>query len=98
MIAAILGIALYAERANRRDALALSENVLDTLESRIALAVASYLDPATRTVAVTRDVIRRGSIVAGLPLIKVYGASLLREIPQIAILSFADEDGDYVMV
>jgi class 3 adenylate cyclase len=98
MIAAILFIAVYAERANRRDALALSEDVLDTLESRIALAVSSYLDPAARTVAVTRDVIKQGSITAGLPLIQIYGASLLRQIPQIAILSFADEDGNYVMV
>lgn len=98
MIAAILFIAVYAERANRRDALALSEDVLDTLESRIELAVSSYLDPAARTVAVTRDVVKQGSITAGLPLIQVYGASLLRQIPQIAILSFADEDGNYVMV
>jgi adenylate cyclase len=98
MIAAILGIAVYAEHVNRRDALALSEDVLNTLESRIALAVSSYLDPAARTVAVTRDVIKQGSIEAGLPLIQLYGASVLRQIPQIAILSFADEDGNYVMV
>jgi adenylate cyclase len=98
LIAAILAIAVYSERANRRDALALSQDLLSTLDDRIALAVSSYLDPATRAVAVARDVIKEGSILARLPTIETVGASLLREMPQIAILSFADEDGNYVMV
>jgi adenylate cyclase len=98
LIAAILAIALYSERANRRDALALSQDLLSTLDDRIALAVSSYLDPATRAVAVARDVVMEGSIMARLPTIETVGASLLRETPQIAILSFADEDGNYVMV
>jgi class 3 adenylate cyclase len=98
LILAILAIAVYSERANRRDALALSEDLLSTLDDRIALAVSSYLDPATRAVAVARDVVMEGSIRARLPMIETVGASLLRETPQIAILSFADEDGNYVMV
>ena len=98
LIAAILAIALYSERANRRGALALSQELLSTLDARIALAVSSYLDPATRAVAVSRDVIKEGSIKTRLPTIETVGASLLRETPQLAILSFADEDGNYVMV
>jgi class 3 adenylate cyclase len=98
LIAAVLAIALYSERANRRDALALSQDLLSTLDDRIALAVSSYLDPATRAVAVARDVVMEGSIMARLPTIETVSASLLRETPQIAILSFADEDGNYVMV
>jgi hypothetical protein len=43
---AILGIALYADRANRSGALALSNDLLATLEQRIALA-ASALTPTT---------------------------------------------------
>jgi adenylate cyclase len=98
LILAILAIALYSERANRRDALALSQDLLSTLDDRIALAVSSYLDPATRAVAVARDVVKEGSIRTRLPMIETVGASLLRETPQIAILSFADEGGNYVMV
>jgi class 3 adenylate cyclase len=98
LIAAILAIALYSERANRRDALALSQDLLSTLDDRIALAVSSYLGPATRFVAVARDVVNEGSVISRLPMIKTVGASLLRQTPQIAILSFADEVGNYVMV
>ena len=98
LIAAILAIALYSERANRRDALALSQDLLSTLDDRIALAVSSYLGPATRFVAVARDVVKEGSVISRLPAIKTVGASLLRQTPQIAILSFADEVGNYVMV
>jgi len=98
MIVAILSIALYAERANRSGVLGLSNDLLNALDSRVALAVSSYLDPATRTVAVARDVIKGGSIAERLPVLETVGASLLRQIPQIAILSFADEDGNYLMV
>jgi adenylate cyclase len=98
LIAAILAIALYSERANRRDALALSQDLLSVLDDRIALAVSSYLDPAARAVAVARDVVTEGAIMARLSTIESVGASLLRETPQLATLSFADEDGNYVMV
>ena len=98
LIAAILGIALYSERANRRDALALSQELLTALDDRIAHAVASYLDPAARAVAVARDVVREGSIMSRIPTIESVGSSLLLETPQLAILSFADEDGNYIMV
>lgn len=60
--------------------------------------MSAYLDPAARTVAVTRDVVKGAAIADELPTIETLGASLLGEIPQIAILSFADEDGNYVMV
>jgi class 3 adenylate cyclase len=98
LILAILAIALYSERANRRDALALSQDLLSTLDDRVALAVSSYLEPATRAVAVARDLVKEGSIRTRLPMIETVGASLLREMSQIVILSFADEDGNYVMV
>jgi class 3 adenylate cyclase len=76
----------------------LSEDLLSALDDRIAMAVSSYLDPATRAVAIARDVVKEGSITARLPVIETFGASLLRQIPQIAILSFADDEGNYVMV
>jgi len=98
MIAAVLSIALYSERANRSGVLGLSADLLSALDSRVASEVSAYLDPATRTVAVMRDVVRDGSIAEQLPVIETLGTGLLKQIPQLAILSFADEDGNYVMV
>jgi adenylate cyclase len=98
MTAAILGIALYSERANRSGVLNLSADLLTALDNQIASAASAYLDPAARTVAVTRDVVKIGSIPEELPTIETLGTSLLRRIPQIANLSFADEDGNCVMV
>jgi hypothetical protein len=47
---------------------------------------------------VARDVVKSGTLAERRPLIGTFGPSLLAQIPQIAILSFADEDGNYVMV
>ena len=49
MIATILAIAYSTVRANRQGALALSQNLLDTLEDRIALEVSAYLDAPAMT-------------------------------------------------
>ncbi len=98
MVAGILAIALYAEHANRRDALALSDDLLATLEGRIQLAVSAYLDPAARAAHIGRDIAAEGPVADHLPLVEKLSAGLLREIPQIANLSFADEDGNYVLV
>jgi adenylate cyclase len=97
MVATILGIALYADRANRSGALALSNDLLATLEQRIALAASAYLDPPVRAVRVMRATVPDGTVPARLPMIEAFAASLLREIPQMDDIGFADSDGNYVM-
>ena len=98
MVAGILAIAVYAEHANRRDALALSDDLLATLEDRIQLTVSAYLDPAARAAHIGRDIAAEGWVANRLPQVERLSAGLLREIPQIANLSFADEEGNYVLV
>src|SRR6201993_5262745 len=98
MIATILFIAFYADRANRAGALALSSDLLVTLEQRIGNEVSAYLEPAARTVRILRDTLHDGALGDRLPLVETFSSSLLREIPQIANLNFADEDGNFVLV
>src|SRR5436190_5019869 len=98
MIATILFIAFYADRANRAGALALSSDLLVTLEQRIGNEVSAYLEPAARAVRILRDTLHDGALGDRLPLVETFSSSLLREIPQIANLNFADEDGKFVMV
>jgi hypothetical protein len=98
MIATILFIAFYADRANRAGALALSNDLLVTLEQRIGNEVSAYLEPAARAVRILRDMLHAGALGDRLPLVETFSSSLLREIPQITNLNFADEDGNFVMV
>ncbi|MBV8167311.1 MAG: GAF domain-containing protein [Alphaproteobacteria bacterium] len=97
MIAAILGIALYAERANRAGILSLSDEVLATLEARVTLQISSYLTPAARALRIVGEMIEAAGRNPNR-LIERYATGVLREIPQIAIVSLADEDGNYMMV
>ena len=86
MIATILFIAFYADRANRAGALALSNDLLVTLEQRIGNEVSAYLEPAARVVRILRDTLHDGALGDRLPLVETFSSSLLREIPQIANL------------
>ena len=98
MIGTILLIALHSYRANRDGALALSNDLLATLEQRIATEISGYLAPASRAVRILRDTLRNGAFGDRLPLTETVSDSLLREIPQIADLYAADEDGNFVLV
>jgi class 3 adenylate cyclase len=98
MIATILFIAFYADRANRDGALALSKELLEMLEQRIGIEVSAYLEPAARAVRILRDTLHDGALGDRLPLVETLSGSLLHEIPQIANLNFADEDGNFVLV
>jgi adenylate cyclase len=98
MIATILIIAFYSDRANRNGALALSDDLLITLEQRIGMEVSDYLEPAARAVRILRDTLRDGALGDRLPLVETFASSLLREIPQIANLIFADENGNFVLI
>src|SRR5215472_2671757 len=98
MIATILAIALYSYRANRNGALALSNDLLVTLEQRIGLEVSNYLQPTARMVRILRDTLHDGALGDRLPLFETLSGSLLREVPQIANLNLADGDGNFVLV
>jgi hypothetical protein len=98
MIATILFIAFYSYRANRDGALALSNDLLAMLEQRIEMEVSGYLDSPARAVRILRHTLDDGALGDQLPLVEALSTGLLRELPQIANLSLADENGDYVLV
>ena len=79
MIATILFIAFYSYRANRDGALALSNDLLATLEQRIGIEVSDYLEPAARAVRILRDTLRDGALGDRLPLVEAFSGSLLGE-------------------
>jgi adenylate cyclase len=98
MIATILFIAFYSYRANRDGALALSNDLLAMLEQRIEMEVSGYLDSAARAVRILRHTLDDGALGDQLPLVEALSTGLVRELPQIANLSFADENGNYALV
>src|SRR5438477_4111618 len=61
MIATILFIAFNADRANRAGALALSNDLLVTLEQRIGNEVTAYHEPAAHTVRILSDTTHDGA-------------------------------------
>jgi class 3 adenylate cyclase len=98
MIGTILLIAFYSYRANRDGALALTNDLLATLEQRIANEISGYLAPPARAVRILRDSLRDREGGDRLPLVETVGASLLRATPQITNLYAADEDGNFVLI
>ena len=98
MIGTILLIAFYSYRANRDGALALSNELLGTLEQRIGSEISGYLTPPARAARILRDTLRDREFSDRLTLVETVGASLLRAMPQITNLYAADEDGNFVLV
>lgn len=97
--AASLGIALYAHDANRRGALGLSTDLLQTLEDRVAGEVNAFLAPVDRAARIARD-------VAALPIATAEGrlvferiaAAVLHVQPQVALAGAGDAEGNYLFV
>ena len=98
VIAAILAIALYSERANRSGVLQLSGELLTSLERRISQEVAAYLDPATRAARLARDMSARTAITDPKAALETFAASALRQIPQIDAFYTGDSAGNFMMV
>src|SRR5436190_16325510 len=89
-IALILGIAIYANRANTRGALALSDDILAALDSRIGQELVNYFAPAKRAAALARDLVTGASPDDRRILFEKFAIGALTEIPQVAGLSLAD--------
>lgn len=84
VIAGTFVIALYSHTANRRGALALSDDLLDLLDAQITQRVAAFLGPTERTLRIM------SSVAADVPLTgrrssdERLAIALLNELPQIA--------------
>jgi adenylate cyclase len=98
VVAAIFVIALYSYAANRRGAIALSDDLLQTLDAQIAQRVAAFLDPCERALRIMREV------AVDVPLIQQpdsderFAIATLKELPQIAAFYVGDSAGNFLMV
>src|SRR5215472_13874875 len=97
MVAAIVVAAVVTFRENRHGVLVLTDNLLKSLDNQIAAEVAAYLVPAGRVVRIMRDMLGENALTHPQDAESI-GATALREIPQIAYVSFADQDGNYILV
>ncbi len=99
MTATIIAIALYAYQSNRRDTLTLSDDLLDAVNKQIATEVESYLSSAASMARFTAGVAPTGNFLDERErLIEPLAMNALQQHPQIAILTFADADGNFLMV
>jgi adenylate cyclase len=98
IIGFLLGIAIYADSANRAGVLGLSQTLLQSIQQRIALQVSAYLEPAAHTTLLAHSMLGRGGATEHAPEAYMFAASVLRETPQIANVLFADAAGNFMLV
>lgn len=98
VIAAIFAIAIYSHEANRKGVLALSDDLLATLDETIRQQVAAFLEPCARALRVSRYMLNKTPESSRGAVLEDLSVSLLKEIPQIANISVADAGGNFVMV
>lgn len=98
IIAAILGIAWYSYTTNKRDALQLADEVIQSQAQRISREVDAYLGPAPRAVELLRGVLSDGKFL-GAPQggAEAIGWQILFDNPQLALISYAAPDGSFMM-
>ncbi len=98
MIASIVFIAVYAYQSNRRDALALSDDLLKTLGQQIAAEVQNYLSPASDMVKLSANIVKDPSFgITSRSQIEPLAIQILKNYPQLSIFSIADVKGNYIM-
>ena len=94
----LLGIAVYADAANRAGVLGLSGTLLRSLQERIALQVSAYLEPASHAALLAQSMISRGGATLHAESAQAFAASILDETPQVANVLFADGAGNFMLV
>ncbi|MGI9335218.1 MAG: cache domain-containing protein, partial [Gammaproteobacteria bacterium] len=99
MLVAMVAIAFYGYNANRRDAGVLSDELLSVLETRIASEVTGYLAPAERMLRLAKDLALKGALTSEASRnAEAVGLNIVRANPQLAIFSFADPTGNFLML
>ena len=91
ILLAVLLIATYSYRSNRKAALALSNDLLKTLDQRISTEVDAYLSPAVRMVELVASFVERGEFKVGEKSeLEHLAIETLRAYPQLAMFNIAD--------
>lgn len=99
IVASIIAITYYGYASNRRDALGLSQDLLGAIDERVATQVQSYLTPAVRVLKLMQHVIDRPPFDApGRERAERLAMEVLRNVPQLAMVLFGDDHGNFLML
>ena len=95
----IVGIALFNYTSNRKDALALSADILHSLDLQISTEVHAFFSPASDMIKIIDESLQESADWAerktlGEPL----AMHMLKAIPQLSAFSFADTKGNFMML
>ncbi|MCC7283745.1 MAG: hypothetical protein IT556_15270 [Acetobacteraceae bacterium] len=96
---AALGMTYFSFHANRRDALRLTDDTLGLLEERIIAEVSAFLSVPERALQILAEFAGERAILPHERGAAVESATaLLRVAPMLALVGFADADGNWLMV
>ena len=99
MLAALLAITAYSYYSNRRDALALSDDLLGAIERRIVGELNAFLIPIEDTVQLTAEVLRNAPFdIHNRDLIEPIAFKVLANLSQVSNFIVADPQGNFLMV
>jgi adenylate cyclase len=97
MLGAILAIATFSYQQNRRDALALSDDLLRELQRRIATEVKGYLAPAAEMARLATSMLQSQAFGPDFPaLIEGLAMRVLENYPQLVTVNIADTRGNFL--
>jgi adenylate cyclase len=97
IIAAIVTVTMVNYHHNRRDTLALSQDMLDALDRRIHSAVHAYLMPASNLVRIGAETTRNHLDQIWSTNRTPVGIEVLKTYPQLSGFYGADQQGNFVM-
>ena len=99
MLAALLAITAYSYFSNRRDALALSNEVLGAIERRIAGELQAFITPVEDTVRLTANFLENTSFdIQNRDLLEPLAFRVLGNLSQVANFIVADSQGNFLMI
>jgi class 3 adenylate cyclase len=99
VVAALLSITAYSYYSNRRDALALSDDILAAIERRIAKELETFLVPVEDTVNLISDVLQNISVdIKNRAFLETLAFRVLSNLSQISNFNVADPRGNFLMV
>ena len=97
IVAAIMTISMVSYFDNRRDALALTEDMLKALDQRIHSEVNAYLMPASDFVRIGAEIVRERLGEIWSPNRTPSGLHVIKTYPQLSSFFVADPHGNFVM-
>jgi class 3 adenylate cyclase len=99
LFASIAGIGAYLHQANREDARLLADDLLEELERRIVAEVVAFLEPAVDAIRLAEQAFADRPLEEQRERLAIPRTGhILLSSPQLATFSFADLQGNFVMI